>query len=204
MLAITRTTEAETRERLLDAADRLLTEQGVAVSTRDITSEAGANSAAIHYHFGSKEGLLRELVGRRSKPVLELQDQYLTKLETQRRPAPRGVAEAIVLPFADFAGDDPTRTRRYFPATPEMTPLYEQVFADQHQRYITALQRALPKVSTPRLEVGLAMAFQLAFRCYFSEDEGPLGWADRLEPGAAAEFPGVLLGFIERGLSGLR
>ena len=201
-MATARTTEAETRERLLDAADRLLTEHGAAVSTRLITSEAGANSAAIHYHFGSKEALLRELMARRSQPVLAAQDRYLEALESGKATV-RKVAEAIVAPFVDFTDGDPALRRTYFPATPAMTPLYEEVFAEQHTRYIAALQRALPDVPLARLEVGLVMAFQLAFRCFFSEDEGPIGWADRLEPGSGAELPALVVGFIERGLSGI-
>ena len=54
----------DTRERLLGSAERLFAENGFdATSTRAIVEEAGgANSAAINYYFGSKEGLLREVL----------------------------------------------------------------------------------------------------------------------------------------------
>ena len=51
----------DTRARLLDATRACIAGKGLAGTTaRDITSEAGANLAAITYHFGSKERLVAE------------------------------------------------------------------------------------------------------------------------------------------------
>ena len=47
-----------TREALLDSAERLFAARGYeAVGTREIVADAGANLAAIKYHFGSKQDL---------------------------------------------------------------------------------------------------------------------------------------------------
>jgi AcrR family transcriptional regulator len=55
-----------TKDRILDAAERLFAERGFdATSLRAITAEAGANLAAVNYHFTSKEALLRALFARR-------------------------------------------------------------------------------------------------------------------------------------------
>jgi TetR/AcrR family transcriptional regulator, regulator of cefoperazone and chloramphenicol sensitivity len=53
------------RTRLLTEASRIFAEKGYATaSTREICLAAGLNVAAIHYHFGGKEGLYRAaLVG---------------------------------------------------------------------------------------------------------------------------------------------
>jgi len=49
-----------TRERLLAAGLRLFAHQGYTkTSTRELAEEAGANIAAISYHFGDKAGLYR-------------------------------------------------------------------------------------------------------------------------------------------------
>ena len=59
----------DTRESLLDAAESLFAEHGIqASSLRMITQRAGANLAAVHYHFGSKEGLVRAVFSRRLSP----------------------------------------------------------------------------------------------------------------------------------------
>ena len=43
----------ETKEKILNAAEKLFAEHGIeAVSLRSIISEADVNLAAIHYHFG--------------------------------------------------------------------------------------------------------------------------------------------------------
>lgn len=63
--------EDGTRKNLKAAAMRLFSLHGIdGASTRDIIAAAGArNTASLHYYFGSKEDLIRELVddaGRRS------------------------------------------------------------------------------------------------------------------------------------------
>lgn len=50
--------DAGTRERLLDAAARTFADRGFRAATvREICRRAGANVAAINYHFGSKDAL---------------------------------------------------------------------------------------------------------------------------------------------------
>ena len=57
---------ADTRERILDAAERLFMANGYdGTSMRQITGEAGVNLAAVNYHFGSKESLMQEVFRRR-------------------------------------------------------------------------------------------------------------------------------------------
>src|SRR5665213_227556 len=60
----------DTRERLMDAAERLMADSGFAgVSVREVSAEAGTQISAITYHFGSKEHLLDAIFARRSGPM---------------------------------------------------------------------------------------------------------------------------------------
>jgi AcrR family transcriptional regulator len=55
---------AETRARLLRAGERLFAEHGIhQVRLREINALAGQrNSSALHYHFGSREGLVEAIL----------------------------------------------------------------------------------------------------------------------------------------------
>ncbi len=59
-----------TKERVLDAAERLFAERGFdRTSLRAITAEAGVNLAAVNYHFRSKNDLIHEVFSRRLAPI---------------------------------------------------------------------------------------------------------------------------------------
>jgi TetR/AcrR family transcriptional regulator, regulator of cefoperazone and chloramphenicol sensitivity len=63
-------TPEKTRERLLEAATQVFAEAGYkGASTREICRLAGANAAAIHYHFGDKAALYREVF---AQPFVEV------------------------------------------------------------------------------------------------------------------------------------
>lgn len=104
-----------TREKIKAAAQRLFSAHGLdGVSVRDIVKAAGAkNGASLHYYFGSKEGLITELVldgARRSEEgrrrALELLEakggptsvadivRLLIEVETGMHSAPRSKAHA--------------------------------------------------------------------------------------------------------------
>jgi AcrR family transcriptional regulator len=74
----------ETRQRLIEAATRGFAEQGVhSASLLEITRQAGQrNRGAVHYHFGSREGMLVavleqhvDLLANREKELLEIARQ---------------------------------------------------------------------------------------------------------------------------------
>ena len=71
----------ETRQRLIEAATRGFAEQGVhTASLLEITRQAGQrNRGAVHYHFGSREGMLVavleqhvDLIARRERELLAI------------------------------------------------------------------------------------------------------------------------------------
>lgn len=68
--SLTQTQKQPTRDRLLDAAERLFAQRGFAgASVRDIVASARANVSSIKYYFGSKENLFKEVLNRRLVPI---------------------------------------------------------------------------------------------------------------------------------------
>lgn len=77
-------TAKDTRERILETAERLFAETGFeGASVRAITSEAQVNLAALHYHFGSKDQLIEAVFERRLNPLNQERLHRLSELEAQ-------------------------------------------------------------------------------------------------------------------------
>lgn len=74
-----------TRTELKRAARRLFAERGIAaVGTRDILDAAGQrNAAAVHYYFGGKDELLRELVADGARTLDETRQAMLDAAEAK-------------------------------------------------------------------------------------------------------------------------
>lgn len=69
------TRKIETAESLLEAAKAVLRRNGYAgLSTRDVAAEAGVPLSQIHYHFGSKQGLLLALFEYLNAQLLDRQN----------------------------------------------------------------------------------------------------------------------------------
>lgn len=68
------TIEPTTRKAILDAAKDALVQTGYAgLSTRRISESAGVPLSQIHYHFGSKRGLILQVLAEENKRLLERQ-----------------------------------------------------------------------------------------------------------------------------------
>ena len=92
-------TRRGTKDRILDAAELLFAEQGFAgTSLRAITSAAGANLAAVNYHFGSKESLIDAVFSRRLKPINRERLEWLDRLEAAGEPSLEQILEAFLAP----------------------------------------------------------------------------------------------------------
>ncbi|UQN08489.1 TetR/AcrR family transcriptional regulator [Deinococcus sp. QL22] len=69
-----RAARADTKERFLDAAERLLIQVGYApITTRMLAEEAGANHGLVHYYFGSMEELFLKVLERFTERLVERQ-----------------------------------------------------------------------------------------------------------------------------------
>jgi AcrR family transcriptional regulator len=81
-------TEAPTRERILDAAERLFAERGGedGASMRDLATAAKVRLSQLSYHFGSKEALYRAVFTRRASELAHAREVALS--DALGKPAP--------------------------------------------------------------------------------------------------------------------
>ena len=148
----------DTRERILDVAERLFADSGFAsTSLRDITAEAGVNLAAVNYHFGSKEALLGAILERRIRPM---NDRRLALLDQVEAEAGAGAAavEQIVAAFLHPAfrqvaamGSHRRQLLKllgqlHTQANPETRKLFFRQFDEVRMRFTASFQRALPDI----------------------------------------------------------
>ena len=147
----------ETKQKILNTAERLFGDQGyAATSLRHIIAEAGVNLAAIHYHYGSKEELLDEVVMRKAGPVnaerLALLDRY--EAEAGSGPlAAEKVLEAFLAPVFSGADRSPQFVRLMGRMYGEglMTMIVGRHFQPVVNRFIDAFRRALPDLPDEEL-----------------------------------------------------
>jgi len=169
--ATVREAGTDTRARLLDAAERLFADDGIAQSSlRAITLAAGVNVAAIHYHFGSKEALLEAVFTRRLAPVNEERLSRLGALEglesngngngngaRAASPTLEGVLEAFLAPVLRLLRDpDGGRLgvlfgRLYTEPEEIVVKLLRDQFGEVSERFTAALMRALPELPEPEI-----------------------------------------------------
>jgi AcrR family transcriptional regulator len=148
----------DTRERILDAAERLFMESGYeGTSMRMITGKAGVNLAAVNYHFGSKEALLREVFRRRLNWLNAERLKALDALEAQAQGAPikpSAILEAFFGTLLRMGADESlggmTFLRLLGRTLTDPADFIRTFFAGEYaeviDRYKRALFRALPEV----------------------------------------------------------
>lgn len=74
-----------TKARILEAADQLTYEKGVAQTTlEDVTTASGTSKSQLYQHFADKDVLVREVISLRASRVLERQSKRLQRLDSLR------------------------------------------------------------------------------------------------------------------------
>jgi len=92
---------ADTRDRILAAATRLYAEpEAGGPALRAIAREGGVNSALIHYHFGSREGLQEAVLLRALEPLQSLRAPLIETLRGGRSADGLDLARLCVEPVA--------------------------------------------------------------------------------------------------------
>lgn len=158
--------EISTRDLLKFAARRLFALRGYdGVSVRDIVLAAGQrNSGSLHYYFGSKDELARELVADGAKLIDDRRNAMLDAIEA--RGGPRHLREVIgclVWPSTDLAGDgsQPPREDTYIRFITMLQMSHRQMFMDALEgKWASGYDRALAHIRDFLKEIDLDLVNQ--------------------------------------------
>jgi AcrR family transcriptional regulator len=180
----------DTKGKILNTAEELFGEFGYsATSMRQIISKAHVNLAAIHYHFGSKEDLLDQVIMRKAGPMNERRMKLLDEFEAGAAPESASIEkiiEAFVAPAI------------LIERSPEFLKLMGRIHAEGlgHgiiqrnfqpiiDRFLSALHRALPDMAIK----------ELAWKAHFTV--GAMAFTLMAQPGmdpeAALEPPSAII-----------
>lgn len=199
-----------TEQRLVHAAERLFAERGVeAVSLRAVMQEAGTNVAAIHYHFGSKAGLVEAVLRSRLDQVSEVRNAVLTD-PPGTEIGPRGLARAFVWPFVavlESGGEHWIRlVGRLLASGGDEFDSLSQAFFQRNPEFLGLLERLSPGIAGRTLHFRLSQAMNITLTVlgdvqHVRQMQGPDRWSvDEIVDELIDVVASVLAGPPERAL----
>ena len=199
-----------TRERLLNVAEQRFGEGGYeGTSLRAITVAAAANIAAVNYHFGSKEALLRATVARALAPVNAERRRRLDQLEARGKPTAEQLIRAFVEPGLDLVlrrGERGAVVARFigriaFDPSQRIRELYAVESEPVESRYLAALQAALPDAAPEAVAFGYVNMLGLLALHQSQALSSAQGGAGTEDPAKLAEnLIAFLVAAFDRGL----
>ena len=147
-----------TRQKILDSALALYAEKGIdGVPVRALTSHAGVNVAAVHYHFGSTEALAEavfdELAARVNKRrALALKEITAAARTKSARPEVKAIVRAFVAPYVGdgAATEGQLLAQLILKHRLSPSPMTERVikkhFDPMAKQFVAALHDAVPEI----------------------------------------------------------
>ena len=156
-MEVQETGRTDTKQNLILSALKLFADQGIdAVSMRTINNAAGTrNASAVHYHFGSKLGIIEAIIEFIKAELDTYRADALSRLEkrveTGDDPSLREIMWAIFEPYyrlyvTPVYGRDALRflARMHIDMSPEMQSILNRDPQNLALRFDTLIARALP------------------------------------------------------------
>jgi AcrR family transcriptional regulator len=153
---LTKSAKANSRDAILDAAERVFADAGFeGASMRSIAEAADVAQALLHYHFGTKERLFAEMFTRRSEAINAERIKRLDALFSTGLPSLEDVLETLLRPLIELGHDE---ARGYFSrlvvsvaasGDARSCTLIADNYDPVAHRFIAAFRRVLPNLSEP-------------------------------------------------------
>jgi AcrR family transcriptional regulator len=204
--------EASTSDKILDAAELLFADKGFAgTSLRSVIAKAEVNLAAVHYHFGSKDGLIkavfRRCIAKLNAERLQLLDRALERAKGN----PLSIEEilhAFLAPALQHSQISPKHNLRFIKFMARIhgeieEPLRSELFVEFKEvltRFLQEITRSLPTLDIDQIATRLfftvgVMGFTMlrydpgfARALGMKSDLGPDDLVDRIVQFCAAGF----------------
>ncbi len=173
---MTQPTTDNTRERILDQAERLFAVKGYeAVSIREITGAADSNLAAVNYHFGNKMNLYLGVFHERwLERTRRIRENFFSQLADKPEPTVPEVIGAMARAFLDGPLSDEERLHHVQLMQRELSHpgdalkmVVEEVMLPYNQQLRDLIRPNLPK-NTDEERLRLCIISILGMTLYFT------------------------------------
>lgn len=210
--------EPTTRDKIMDAGEHLFAQNGYhRTSLREITATAGANLAAVNYHFGAKEKLFEAILQRRITPLNEIREERMGRVieaaeKENRLPSVEEILRAFIEPTLEFISSLPESlgffmmvNRCIMEAEGIQRKYFMELMRSTLMKFYHILCEALPHVAREVVYMRLmftigSMAHTIRmFKMMEQSDEKPPGISDDLDYSAINE---ELIKFATSGMEG--
>ncbi len=207
---------SDSRERILDAAERLFAEQGIAAaSLREIGLLAQANPGSIYFHWKTKAELVRDVFRRRIEPLDAERVRRLDAAERASAPDPAPLEEvlsALIGPMiwiasgADRGGPGFLRLlgRTYNEPDRDLVRMLRRDHGATLERFRAALARALPDLPEEQLFTRFHFALGALAYTLGSEASSQLALGRRRRPVSGQDVLRELMPFLVAGFAAPR
>ena len=167
-----------TRALLMSTAERLFADQGVdAVSVRAVNATAGLGAASVHYHFGSKDELLRAVIMDLGTAVgLATQANIDALAADPIAPTPDALVRAVTAPYLELLRRHPIRGMRWIKIvaqTAQAGPADDTIEPYLRESLLPQVRRAFPNADPARWEGRWAMSIMGFVQGMSRADEWP-------------------------------
>jgi AcrR family transcriptional regulator len=201
-------TTSGTKAQLLDVAEQLFLRSGLGVSVRDITDAAGQNGAAIHYHFGSRDGLVGAVIARRAGDLAARRRAALAQLrDATPPPAIRDVIAGLVGAYVGLVETEGPDAQRWIDLmhalwldrSPALDFMSE--YAGDERDWKRLARAALPQGSDDDFDARFELAIEVIIVGLRTPSRAPGSDSVHL-PGELPERARLLVDFVAAGLEG--
>ncbi|MCU0906285.1 MAG: TetR family transcriptional regulator [Rhodobacteraceae bacterium] len=200
-----------TRERVLDAAERLFAQHGFeGVSIRQIAREAGVTLSVVGFHGGSKDDLSVTVLERRAAALNARRRAALAAAMAEPDPTLRAVIEAYVLPYTRMVWSGDRQWGAYarliarIATDEEWYPRVSRLFDPVAQEFLSAIVAL--RADIPRDRLAVAFVLSVTGMLSVASSRARIAALSRSLGATAARDPDwhdrVLVDYVEGGIRG--
>jgi AcrR family transcriptional regulator len=202
------TATSNTKAQLLDVAEQLFLAHGLGVSVRDVTDAAGQNGAAIHYHFGSRDGLVGAVIARRAGDLARRRRAALDALRAAPQPPTvHDVVRGLVFAYVGLVETEGPDAQRWIDLmhalwldrSPALAFMAE--YAGEEHDWELLARRALTAVPADVFDARFTLAIETIIVGLRTPSPAP-GSVDVRLPGDLRARAELLVDFVAAGLEG--